>query len=104
MANRPIKPKRDGGAFRPSWESIEERAPSVLRDEGPMMPRYVAVAGLMLITLGAAALAFKAFGRPYLIPSGWGIFIAAIGILAVAYHAFNEKDFQFRRLYAALGW
>jgi ABC-type transport system involved in multi-copper enzyme maturation permease subunit len=104
MANRPIKPRREGAAFRPSWESIEERAPSVLREEGPTMPRYVAVAGLMLITLGAAALVFRALNRPYLIPSGWGIFIAALGVLAVAYHAFNEKDFQFRRLYAALGW
>jgi hypothetical protein len=106
MASRAIKPKRGaggGGQPPPTWQSIEERAPSILREEGPTFPRYVAVFGLALVTLGGAALLFRAFQKDYLIAPGLGIFLMSIGILGLIYHAYNEKDFQFRRLYGALG-
>ena len=101
MASRAIKPKRDMQA--PTWQALEERAPSVLREEGPLVARYLAVASLMLITLGGAALLFKAGDKPYLIPPGLGFFFLAVGITGLLYHSFNEKDFQFRRLYGGLG-
>jgi ABC-2 type transport system permease protein len=102
MSSRAIKPRRDGGGG-PNWQAIEERAPSAMRDDGPLVARYVAVFGLMMLTLGGAALVFKALNRPYLIAPGWGIFFVLVGVMALAFHAFKETDFQFRRLYGALG-
>jgi ABC-2 type transport system permease protein len=100
--SRAIKPKRD--MTKPaSWQSIEERAPSVMRSEGPALPRYVAIFSLMLITVGTASLLFRAADRPYLIPPALGFFMLAIGILGLVYHAFNEPDLQFRRVYGFVG-
>jgi ABC-type transport system involved in multi-copper enzyme maturation permease subunit len=104
MSSRAIKPKRDTGGQGPTWQAIEERAPSVMYEEGPSTPRYVAVFSLMLITLGGAAMLFWAWNRPYLIPVGWGFFLLACGVTGLLYHAFYEKEFQFRRLYGALGF
>jgi len=103
MSSRAIKPKRDGGVQGSAWQALEERAPSVLRQEGPSFPRWVAVVSLMLVTLGAASLLFNAAQRPYLIATGLGFFMLAVGVTGLLYHAFNEQDFQFRRLYLALG-
>jgi ABC-2 type transport system permease protein len=103
MASRAIKPKRDRGLPEPNWQAIEERAPSVLRKEGPTFARYVAVVSLMLITVGGASLLFNAASRPYLIAAGLGFFMLTLGVVGLLYHAFNEKEFQFRRLYGALG-
>jgi ABC-2 type transport system permease protein len=101
--SRAIKPKRDLSKPQSGWAGIEERAPSVMRDEGPMVARYVAILSLMLITLGTASIIFRANDRPYLIPTGLGFFLLAIGIMGLLYHAFNETDFQFRRLYGFIG-
>jgi ABC-type transport system involved in multi-copper enzyme maturation permease subunit len=103
MSSRAIKPKRDTAAATPARSLIEERAPSLVREETPAFPRYVAVFSLMLVTLGGASLLFRAFNKNYAIPPGWGFFLLSIGIAGLLYHSFNERDFQFRRLYAALG-
>jgi ABC-2 type transport system permease protein len=103
MSSRAIKPKRDGGLPGTSWQSMEERAPSLVRQEGPSFPRIVAVISLMLITVGAASLLFTAAGQPYLIPNAIGFFMLVLGVTGLLFHAFNEKDFQFRRLYFAVG-
>jgi ABC-2 type transport system permease protein len=102
MSSRAIKPKRDGNIQAAAWQSIEERAPSLLREQGPSLPRYVALFSLILVTVGGAALLFHAAGQRYLIGTGFGFFMLAVGVTGLLYHAFNEKDFQFRRLYGAL--
>jgi len=104
MPSRAIRPKREPvPAADSAWQGIGERAPSLIREDTPSLPRYVAIFSLMLITLGGAALLFRAWNRPYLIPSGLGFFILAIGITGLQYHAFYEKDFQFRRIYGFIG-
>jgi ABC-2 type transport system permease protein len=103
MPSRAIKPKRDRGNQETTWQSIEERAPSIVRAQGPSFPRYVAVVSLVLITVGGASLLFNAGGRPYLIPPGWGFFMLATGVAGLLFHAYSEKEIQFRRLYGALG-
>jgi ABC-2 type transport system permease protein len=103
MASRAIKPKRELPAKSPVWSSMEERAPSVMRADTPQIPRYIAVVSLMLVTLGGASMLFSFFGKRYLIPPGWGFLLLSTGIAGLLYHAFYEKDFQFRRLYGVLG-
>jgi ABC-type transport system involved in multi-copper enzyme maturation permease subunit len=82
---------------------MEERAPSVIRADTPQIPRYIAVVSLMLVTLGGASMLFSFFGKRYLIAPGWGFLLLSMGIAGLLYHAFYEKEFQFRRLYGALG-
>jgi ABC-type transport system involved in multi-copper enzyme maturation permease subunit len=101
MSKQAIKTKREGAAKAASWTHVEERAPSLTREETPALPRYIAVFSLMLITLGGAAMLFSAFKKSYAIPPGWGFFLLSLGVAGLLYHSFNEKDFQFRRLYAA---
>jgi ABC-2 type transport system permease protein len=101
--SRAIKPKRDMSKPQSGWAGIEERAPSVMRSEGPMVARYVAIFSLMLITVGTASVIFRANNRPYLIPAALGFFFLSVGIMGLLYHAFNETDFQFRRLYGFVG-
>jgi ABC-2 type transport system permease protein len=101
--SRAIKPKRDLSKPPSGWAGIEERAPSVMRDEGPMVARYVAILSLMLITLGTASVIFRANDKPYLIPSAVGLLLLAVGLMGLLFHAFSETDLQFRRLYGFLG-
>jgi ABC-type transport system involved in multi-copper enzyme maturation permease subunit len=103
MASRAIKPKREPAPQPSGWQGLTERAPSLIRDDAPALPRYVAIFSLMLITLGGAALLFRAWDRPYLIPSGIGFLLFIAGIGGLQYHAYYEKDFQFRRIYGFLG-
>src|SRR5438445_785820 len=103
MASKAIRPKRDEGPLGGGWQSIRESAPSALRVDQPGAPRYAALIGLMAIALGGAAVIFRAIGRPYLIDPGWGVMFLALGVCGLLYHAFNEKEMQYRRLYALLG-
>ena len=44
MPSRAIKPKREPVApANTAWEGIAERAPSLIREDMPALPRYVAV-------------------------------------------------------------
>lgn len=103
MASKAIRPKRDDGPLASGWESIRESAPSATNVEQHGVSRLVALAGLMVLALGGAAVGFAAAKRPYLIDAGWGMFFVALGTCALLYHAFGEKELQYRRLYAALG-
>jgi ABC-type transport system involved in multi-copper enzyme maturation permease subunit len=103
MSTKAIKPKRDDNSLLTGWESVKERAPSVMRADQPTVARYVAVVGLLFATVGASALIAAWWGRPYLVSAGWGFFLLAVGLGGLLFHAFNEKDLQYRRLYGALG-
>jgi ABC-2 type transport system permease protein len=102
MATKAVKPKREESSLLTDWESVKERAPSVMRSDQPTVARWVAVLGLMLTTVGASALIASWLGRPYLVGPGWGFFLLAVGLAGLLFHAFNEKDVQYRRLYGAL--
>jgi len=103
MSTKAIKPKRDESSALSGWESVKEQAPSVVRADQPIVTRWIAVVGLMLATVGASALIASWWGRPYLVGPGLGFFFLALGVAGLLLHAFNEKDHQYRRLYAGLG-
>jgi ABC-type transport system involved in multi-copper enzyme maturation permease subunit len=103
MATRAVKPKRDDNSLLAGWESVREQAPSVMRADQPTVSRYIAVVGLMLATVGASALIASWLKRPYLVGPEMGFLSLAVGVCGLLFHAFNEKDFQYRRLYGALG-
>jgi len=103
MSSRAIKPKREPVATSAGWQGFGERAPSILRDDTPQLPRYIAVFSLMLITLGGAAVVAAAKEWRYLIAGGWGFLLLSTGVAGLLYHAFYEVEFQFRRLYGFLG-
>ena len=105
MASKAIRPKRDEGPLASGWQSIRESAPSALRVDQPAAPRWVALIGLMALALGGAAVVFASMTppRPYLIGYGWGILFLGLGFGGLLYHAANEQEQQYRRLYAMLG-
>src|SRR5205823_4789071 len=82
--------------------SVKETAPSLIRADQPMVARYVAVVGLLFTTVGASALIASWWNRPYLVSPGWGFFLLAVGVAGLLFHAFNERDLQYRRLYGGV--
>ncbi len=102
MATRAIKPKRDEGPLG-GWQSLPERAPSVIRADRPLVLRLVAFAALVLTAVGGLAMILPSFNRPYLIDPYWGFFCFSIGVTGLIYHALSDRDLQYRRIYSALG-
>ena len=103
MASRAIKPKREDTLLS-GWQSLPERAPSVMRAEQPTIPRFIAVVGLMLTAIGAVAMLAPTWGRSYLLGPEWGFFWFTVGLSLLLYHAFTDKELQFRRMYLAVGF
>jgi hypothetical protein len=103
MATRAIRPKREDGPGR-GWPSLPERAPSIIRQDVPTTGRVIALVSLLLVAMGALGMLAPAWGLRYIIGPSWGFFWFALGVGGLLYHAFNEKDQQFRRTYAALGF
>ena len=98
MATRAIKPKRENTMLT-GWESMPEKAPSVMREDQPTVARILAMVGVMLVASGLLA----QFASGYIVSPGWGAFLLSIGIVLMLYHAFVDKDLQFRRVYMGLG-
>jgi ABC-2 type transport system permease protein len=104
MPSRAIKPRReDDQVSEGGWKGLSERAPSLVRPDQGLTARVIALIALFPLTLGAAALFFHLIGRGYLISPSWGVLLLVLGVAGVLYHAFNEKDLQYRRLYWVLG-
>src|SRR5438132_14261102 len=99
MSTKAIKPKRDETSMLAGWQPMTERAPSVVRADQPIVARYAAMIGLMCATVGASALIAAWWGRPYVVGPGLGFFLLALGLGGLLFHAFGEKDLQYRRLY-----
>jgi ABC-2 type transport system permease protein len=101
MATRAIKPKRDDTMLT-GWQSMPERAPSVVREDRPTVTRIFAMAGVLLTAIGFLALI--APGRfNYWVSPHWGTLCLSLGVGLLLFHAFSEKDTQFRRTYASVG-
>lgn len=99
MATRAIKPKRDDDMLA-GWESSPETAPSLEREDTPTAARILALIGLFLFALGIFAVVAPALEKSYLIPPGLGIVALTIGLPLLLFHAFTEKDTQYRFIYA----
>jgi ABC-2 type transport system permease protein len=100
MATRAIKPRRDDTILT-GWQSMPETAPSVMRQDQPTVARFLAMFGVMLTAVGLLALLTPAFEWRYPVAPGWGAFFLSIGLVLILYHAFVDKDVQFRRVYMA---
>src|SRR5262245_64363164 len=104
MATRSIRPTDD---MLSGWQSLPERAPSVLRDDKPTIARTLALIGFFLIAVGAIAMLVPMFneGRErerqwtYIIGPTWGLVFATGGLALILFHAFADWEVQFRRLY-----
>jgi ABC-type transport system involved in multi-copper enzyme maturation permease subunit len=110
MPSRAIKPRReeDQTSEGGGWKGLSERAPSLVRPDQGTVARVIALIALFPLTLGAAALFFGTIGRSitgrgYLISPSWGVLLLVLGLAGILYHAFNEKDLQYRRLYWVVG-
>ncbi len=105
MATRSIRPTDD--TMLSGWESLPERAPSVMRDDKPTIARTLALIGFFLIAVGAIAMMVPMFneGRErerqwsYIIGPTWGLVFATGGLSLILFHAFADWEVQFRRLY-----
>jgi ABC-2 type transport system permease protein len=101
--SRAIKPKRDDTLLT-NWEPQPERAPSIERADQPTFARFLAMGGLFFLVLGALIMMAPTWQRsPALIPPAIGFMLVTLGIISILFHAFAEKDFQFRRLYGFVG-
>ena len=105
MSSKAITEKKDSLA-PPRWHVAREVAPSVMRDDQPVLPRVIGAAGLLLVVIGGVPLAsrmgastrvFKALSD--VMPAGLAALLAILGVGCLLYHAAMDGDFQIRRAY-----
>jgi ABC-type transport system involved in multi-copper enzyme maturation permease subunit len=87
----------------PSWQSRQETAPSILRQEEPTVARYIAGFGLAFVAIGALGMVMTRLGRAVIISGGLDVLCLVLGVAGVLYHASQEKELQLRRLYWVIG-
>src|SRR5262249_33881184 len=113
MSSKAITEKKDSMTAAPRWHVAREVAPSVMKDDQPVVPRIIGGAGLLLVVLGGVPLAsrlgsstrvFKALSD--VMPAGWAAFFAVLGVGCLLYHAAMDAEFQIRRAYMwkGLAW
>src|SRR5207253_6563939 len=102
MATRAIKPKRENTILT-GWQSMPETAPSIMRQDKPTVARILAAVGVMLTLVGLLAMIVPALEWRYPVSPGWGAFFLSIGLVLILYHAFADKDVNYRRVYMAAG-
>ncbi len=102
MATRAIKPKHDDSLLT-GWESVPEKAPSVVIEAQPTFTRFLALFGLLLTFIGVFAQLAPATRFNYMVTPGWGIVLLTMGLALLLLHAFSEKEEQFRKVYAGAG-
>src|SRR5436305_1000744 len=100
-----FKRARRPDVLRPApLDALPERAPSVMRADEPLVARYLAMLGLILVAVGCSSLLAGRMNWPYLVPSWVGAILLVPGIGLLLYHAANERDLQYRRVYGLLGF
>ncbi len=108
MPTKSIKPKREEPFLSKGWQSPQERAPSVMRSDKPSTARVVAGISFLLVLLGGLAIVVSGYETPSLLKVrvGYrgGTFLILMGMAGLLFHAFNETEIQFRRLYGAFGF
>lgn len=85
-------------------DALVETAPSMLRDDALLVPRYLGgMLGGALVIFGGMALLFHLMGREVWIRPGVGLFIVCMGLCGLLFHAAFDPDIQVRRLYMFFG-
>src|SRR5262249_60354228 len=59
MSSKAITEKIDSTPAAPRWHVAREVAPSVMKDDLPVLPRIIGAAGLLLVVLGGVPLASR---------------------------------------------
>src|SRR5687768_15534133 len=104
MPTRAIKPKRDDTMLS-GWTSQPEQAPSIVEQEQPTVARFLALLGLVLVSLGVfAVLVAPAIGRTYFIGPVTGTISLSVGLFFLIFHALTDRDVQYRLMYLILGY
>jgi ABC-type transport system involved in multi-copper enzyme maturation permease subunit len=81
---------------------VPERAPSIVREDQPTFARVLAMIGVFLVVLGTLAMVLTRWGyRPVVTPT-IGFVCQTVGVLLLIFHAFADREWQFRRLYSGL--
>jgi ABC-2 type transport system permease protein len=101
MATRTLKPKDD--SMLAGWESMPERAPSILREDTPVVARFLGLLGVFLFAVGVIAVIVPAMGWRYVVGPTWGMVAGTTGLALILFHAFADHDVQYRRLYGFAG-
>jgi ABC-2 type transport system permease protein len=87
------------------WQQSDEGAPSLVRTDDPTVARTIGAVGAALVIFGGVALFFSQTAtRRIIIGPGWAIFLLAVGLAGLLFHAAFDWDTQVRRLYMAFGY
>ncbi len=81
------------------YRPAPELPPSAIAPERQAFSQSVGFVGLMLITIRLVALAFN---NRYFGATSWGFFLYVLGLSALVFHAFADREYQIRRMYGVL--
>jgi ABC-2 type transport system permease protein len=99
MSSKAITEQQPPDERRGLASSVPEIAPSRLREDEPALPRIFGLGGAVLLIFGAMALALNMAGREARVNAGLALFLMAVGLCGLLYHAAFDRDVSFRRLY-----
>jgi ABC-type transport system involved in multi-copper enzyme maturation permease subunit len=74
-----------------------------MRPDEPVFARYLAMVGLILVAIGCSSLLAGRMGWRYLVPPWMGSLLLVPGIGLLLFHAANERNLEYRRIYGLLG-
>lgn len=106
MATRASRRKQREDTLLSGWQSMPERAPSVLRQDVPTAARVVGLVSVLLVAMGGFARIIPALQIErfrYFIGPGTGFLLLSLGVCGLLYHAARDHDPQYRRTYGLLG-
>src|SRR5260221_331384 len=89
MATRAIKPRRDETMLS-DWESLPERAPSVVRDDKPLLARFLALIGLLYVS-GYIAMQEIASDRGFYAGLGLGA-LGLVGLIGAIVRSLGAEN------------
>lgn len=81
----------------------QELAPSELRRDEPTFPRFVGMAGLLLVFAGGFVILFNAWLGPRWLAAPTGYLFLIPGFAGLLFHAAREHEIQLRRSYGVFG-
>jgi ABC-type transport system involved in multi-copper enzyme maturation permease subunit len=103
MTTKFKRAKRPELVRTPALEALPEQAPSLIRPDQPSVARYLAMVGLILVAVGCSSLLAGRMNWPYLVRPWLGSLLLVPGLGLLLFHAANERDLQYRRVYGLLG-
>src|SRR5437667_1079099 len=99
MSSKAITERKEPTLSTPRWHVARELAPSVMAADQPLLPRIIAVLGLLLVTVGGVPLAARLFvgwGHFFrilseILPAWLSAMFVILGIGCLLFHAANDR-------------